>query len=53
MGDSARVPGDRLQVAVPAEDRVSLLVVAARVALGTPEAAGIAHISLPRHVSQH
>lgn len=55
MGDSARVPGDSLQVSVPVEDRMSLLMVAARVALATPKAgaAGIAHISLPRHVSQH
>lgn len=55
MGDSALVPGDRLQGAVPTEDRVSLLMAAARVALATPEAgaAGIAHVSLPRHVSQH
>lgn len=55
MGDSAHVPGDRLQVAVPVGDRVSLLMAAARVELATPEAgaAGIAHVSLPRHVSQH
>lgn len=37
MGDSARVPGDRLQGAVPIRDRVSLLMAAARVALATPE----------------
>lgn len=36
MGDSAHVPGDRLQVAVPVGDRVSLLMVAARVALAVP-----------------
>lgn len=55
MGDSAHVPGDRLQVAVPVGDRVSLLMAAARVALATPEVgnAGTAHVSLPRRVSQH